>query len=262
VALTARLGGLPYSLTLHGDLEVYGRDHGSKMAAASFVSAVTADLQRQVTGRLGLPAERVPVIWMGVDTDLFAPPAARAREPGRLHLVTVARLAECKGHRHALAALRQLVDAGIDARYTIAGDGEDRGTIEAEAARLDLADRVRLTGGLPESDVLALLRGADAFVLPSVGVGEAAPVALMEAMATGLPAVCSIIGGVPEMLEDAVEGYLVPQADAPALAAALARLAASPPLRTRLGAAARARAVEEFGARRGAAALLARIRGC
>lgn len=262
VALTARLAGVSYSLTLHGDLEVYGGDHESKMAAASFVSAVTADLQRQVTGRLGLGPDRVPVIRMGVDTELFAPPAERSRQPGRLHLVTVARLAECKGHRYALAALRQLVDAGGDARYTIAGDGEDRGAIEAETVRLALADRVRFTGGLAEGDVLALLRDADAFVLPSVGIGEAAPVALMEAMATGLPVVCSIIGGVPELLEDGVEGYLVPQADAAALATALARLASDPPLRSRLGAAARARAVAEFGARRGAAALLARIKGC
>jgi colanic acid/amylovoran biosynthesis glycosyltransferase len=262
VALTARLAGLTYSLTLHGDLEVYGGDHDSKMAKASFVSTVTADLQRQVTGRLGLRPERVPVIRMGVDTEMFAPPAERSGTAGRLNVVTVARLAECKGHRYALAALRRLVDAGTDARYTIAGDGEDRDAIAAEAARLELAGRVRFTGGLAERDVLALLHDADAFVLPSVGVGEAAPVALMEAMATGLPAVCSIIGGVPEMLEDGVEGYLVPQADSPGLAAALARLAADPPLRSRLGAAARARAVAEFAARRGAAALLARIRGC
>lgn len=262
VAIAARLTGLPYSLTLHGDLEVYGVDHDSKTAGALFVSAVTSDLQRQVTGRLGLPAERVPVIRMGVDTELFRPPAARSGQRGRLHMVTVARLAECKGHRYALAALRHIVEAGIDARYAIAGDGEEGAEIQAEAARLGLADRVRLCGGLAERDVLALLQEGDAFVLPSVGIGEAAPVALMEAMATGLPSVCSIIGGVPELLDDAVEGYLVPQADSAALAAALARLASDPALRLRLGAAARARAVAEFGAGRGAAALLARIRGC
>jgi glycosyltransferase involved in cell wall biosynthesis len=177
-------------------------------------------------------------------------------------VVTVARLAECKGHRYALAALRQLVEAGTDARYTIAGEGEEGGAIQADAERLGLAGRVRLTGGLAERDVLALLHDADVFVLPSVGVGEAAPVALMEAMATGLPSVCSIIGGVPEMVSDGVEGYLVPQADSAALTAALARLASDPALRLKLGAAARARAVAEFGADRGAGALLARIRGC
>jgi glycosyltransferase involved in cell wall biosynthesis len=261
VALAARLGGLPYSLTLHGDLPIYGADHASKMAQARFVSVVTSDLQRQVVAGVGLPPERVPVIRMGVDTELFTPPPLRSREAGRLHIVTVARLAECKGHRHALEAVRQLVAAGTDASYSIAGEGEHRAEIEAEAARLGLGGRVRLLGAQGEPDVLALLRAADVFVLPSVGFGEAAPVAVMEAMATGLPAVCTIIGGVPELLRDGVEGYLVPQGEAPALAAALASLAADPDLRFRLGSAARARAVAEFGSRAAAASLLAKISG-
>jgi glycosyltransferase involved in cell wall biosynthesis len=258
-ALASRLSDLSYSLTLHGDLPVYGRDHLAKMAAARFVSVVTRDLQRQVTSVVGLPADRVPVVRMGVDVEFFTP-ARREPSPGAaFHIVTVARLAEAKGHRFALRALRSLVDGGLDASYSIAGDGPDRATIEREIDSLGLSERVRFAGSLSEPRVLDLLRTADAFVLPSVGLGEAAPVAVMEAMAVGVPVVCSIIGGVPELVDDGAEGFLVPQGRAEAIAFALERLAGDTPLRRRMGDAARTRATSEFSARACAAKLLEAI---
>jgi colanic acid/amylovoran biosynthesis glycosyltransferase len=259
-ALAARLTGLSYSLTLHGDLPVYGRDHAAKMADARFVSVVTRDLQKQVTSVIGLPAHRVPVVRMGVDVGLFTPAPRNQAAGTGFHVVTVARLAEVKGHRFALRALRSLIDDGLDAVYTIAGDGPDRAVIQHEADNLGLSGRVRFAGSLNEVDVLGLLRTADAFVLPSVGLGEAAPVAVMEAMSTGIPVVCSIIGGVPELVEDGAEGFLVPQGRAEAIAVALKRLADDTPLRRRMSEAGRARAVSEFSARASAGKLLEAIR--
>ena len=258
-ALTSRLSGLPYSLTLHGDLPVYGRDHASKMSGARFVAVVTRALQKQVTSTIGLPVSRVPVIRMGVDVGVFAPEPGGRPAGTSFHFVSVARLAESKGHRFALAALRVLLERGLDARYTLAGDGPDRAKIEAEVVRLELSRHVHLAGSLGEAAVLDLLRSADALMLPSVGLGEAAPVAVMEAMAVGLPVVCSVIGGVPELVDSGVEGYLVPQGDANAIADALDRLARDPTARARMGAAARERAIAEFGARACAARLLQAI---
>jgi colanic acid/amylovoran biosynthesis glycosyltransferase len=260
-ALCHHLGGPTYSLTLHGDLPVYGTDHAGKMAAARFVACVTAPLRQQVREKVGLPEGRTPVLWMGVDTDAFRSDGARTYEPNRLHLVTVARLNAMKGHCHALAAMRQALDRGCDIRYTIAGEGPHRVEIDAAVRRLGLADRVEMAGTLSEAAVLALLQRADAFVLPSVGLGEAAPVSVMEAMACGLPVIASVIGGTPDMITDGADGLLVPQADEQALADAFVRLAQDPQERRRLGAAARERAVREFDARQAARRLLAAIRG-
>jgi glycosyltransferase involved in cell wall biosynthesis len=246
LALARRMGGPPYSLTLHGDMEVYGKDHVCKMAGAAFVSVVTRPLQRAVHSRTGIPVDRLPVISMGVDPGAFEPGPKRDAVPGRLNLLTVSRLHRGKGHSHALAAMRTLVDRGLDLHYTIAGDGPHSKEIEERVQELGLGDRVRLTGTIGEHQVLDMLRSADAFVLPSVGIGEAAPVAVMEAMSCGLPVVCSIIGGTADMITDGVDGMLVAQGDEAGLAKAFERLTTDVGLRGRLAAAARARAEREF----------------
>ncbi len=246
VALCRILGGPPYSLTLHGDLPVYGKDHVSKMARAKFVACVTTPLQQQVTQQVGLPVARSPVLWMGVNCDKFRENGSRGYRSHRLHLVTVARLDAMKGHRHALAAMKAALGCGCDITYTIAGEGPYRREIEAEIRRLGLEERVRLAGTLSEESVLDLLQQADGFVLPSVGLGEAAPVSVMEAMACGLPVICSIIGGTPDMITSGVNGLLIPQGDESALADAMVLLAENPEERKRLGRAARDRAVQLF----------------
>jgi glycosyltransferase involved in cell wall biosynthesis len=258
-ALCHILGGPPYSLTLHGDLPVYGTDHGRKMPRARFVATVTTALQRQVVDQVGLPAERVPVLWMGVDTDVFREDGRRFYRTGHLHLLTVARLNAMKGHRHALAAMRHALDRGCNLRYTIAGEGPYRPEIEADIKRLGLGERVEMTGTVSEAAVLDLLQQADAFVLSSVGLGEAAPVSVMEAMACGLPVIASIIGGTPDMITHGVDGLLIAQADEKALAEAFVRLASQPDERRRLGKAARERAVRSFDSQQTARRLLEAI---
>jgi colanic acid/amylovoran biosynthesis glycosyltransferase len=114
-ALAHILDGLNYSLTLHGDLPVYGTDHKAKMAHATFVSAVTAPLQRSLREEISA-TQHYPVIWMGVDTQRFVPaPAKRAARPtNRLEVVSVARLNHAKGHVYFLRAMATLRDEGID----------------------------------------------------------------------------------------------------------------------------------------------------
>lgn len=255
VAHVAALFGLltdtPYSLALHGDLDVYGRDHASKVARAAFVAVDTLPLRAQVAA-LGLSQERLPIIKMGVDLESFTDAATRTPRAGTLHLVTVARLDLCKGHRYALEAVARLKAAGLRVRYTVVGDGLDGSSVRADVERLGLREQVEFPGTLGEHEVRVLLNQADAFALTSVGQGEAAPVSVMEAMACGLPVVCSIIGGTPELIEDGVDGLLVPQGAIDAIACALTRVATDLALRQSLGAAARAKAVAAFGYRVGA----------
>lgn len=259
-ALAHILGGIDYSLTLHGDLPVYGTDHGAKMTRARFVSAVTAPLQASLHREIGADG-RFPVIWMGVDTARFCPdPARRTDRPqGRFEVFSATRLNPTKGHRFFLRAMAQLRGEGIDIRYRVAGEGPERAAIEAEIARLGLGDHVELLGSVAEDRVLALLQSSDALALTSIGQGEAAPVAVMEAMACGLPPVCSIIGGTADMIDDGVDGFLVPQKDVTAIATAVRQLATDPAAHADMAAAARASALRLFDHRINAQALLAEI---
>jgi glycosyltransferase involved in cell wall biosynthesis len=134
--------------------------------------------------------------------------------PASARLLNVAALAEKKGHRFLLEALAELPDVTLD----IVGGGELRGELERRAATLGVADRVRFLGERPKHEVAELMRAADLFVLPSLA--ENLPVVLIEAQASGLPAVATAVGGVPELVDDEA-GALVPPADPAALATAI-----------------------------------------
>ena len=243
-ALLKILGGPSYSLTLHGDLPVYGTDHGAKFAQASFVSAVTRPLADQITGVS--PNTLNPVVWMGVDCDEFSPTSSTREPDAPLHVVTVARLNRTKGHVYTLEAIATLVAEGHDIRYKVIGSGPEETAIKADIARLGLQDKVEMTGALDQSDVRQALAEADVLTLTSFGFGEAAPVTVMEAMASGLPVIVSRIGGTPDMIADGIDGDLTPQEDAKAIAEALRRHATGTDHAKKIGEAARKTALEKF----------------
>jgi glycosyltransferase involved in cell wall biosynthesis len=168
-------------------------------------------------------------------------------------VLCVASLSEYKGHRHLLEALATLVRSGQAVRCTLVGDGPLRGDLERQRDDLGLTSSVELLGRRTSPEVRALLQECDVFVLPSVrtadGMMEGIPVALMEALASGRPAVASRLSGIPELVEDGVTGLLVPPEDPAALAAALARLAADEQLRRALADAGPRRIADGFDQR-------------
>ncbi len=258
VSMARMLGGVPYSLHLHGDLAVYGVDHAQKAALATFVAAAALPMQRQLTDIVGLPEGRTHTLWMGVDTDVFLPKFTQSSAKP-FHLVSVSRLHLCKGHRFTLMAMRVLLDKGVDVEYTIGGSGPHEKEILDDIEKYNLTDKVRLVGSLGETQVRDLLNNADIFILTSYGMGEASPVAVMEAMAAGVPVICSIIGGTPEMIRDGVDGILVPQEDVDAIVKAIQCLHSDPDFRNRLSMGARKRACEQFDCSVTAKKLISRI---
>ncbi|MBT1515632.1 glycosyltransferase [Bradyrhizobium sp. SRL28] len=247
LALSKRMGGPSFSLTLHGDLDVYGRDHRAKFAEAAFVSAVGKHLCDQIIERTGLPECKVLPTFMGIETSrLAALGLERASQAGALRLVTIARLHPNKGHFHALAAVRRARDEGLNITYTIAGEGMFREAIVTKIGELGLRDSVKLTGTVSENEVFQLLSDADAFLLTSVGKGEAWPVSVMEAMGAGLPVISSIIGATPEMIRPGVDGFLVPQRDEDAIFEKIMILARNVQERQQIGAAARMTSQNRF----------------
>jgi glycosyltransferase involved in cell wall biosynthesis len=226
------------------------------MRGAAFVSAAARPMQMQAIERAGVEPERSYTMWMGVETDRVTPPPRGSGNGSHLRLITVARLNRAKGHEHALGAIRIVMDEGVPIKYVIAGSGPHEQAIRARIERLGLGDAVTLRGTMDEQSVIDLLHQSDAFVLASVGLGEASPVAVMEAMSVGLPVVCSRIGGTADMITDGTDGFLTEMGDEAGIAARLKELAGSEELRARLGDAARRRAIEQFDVTRTTARML------
>jgi colanic acid/amylovoran biosynthesis glycosyltransferase len=192
---------------------------------------VSASFARRVV-ELGAPPSRVVVHGTGIDLRhwRFHPRRLGPGEP--LRLVTVARLVEKKGIAYVLDALRRLGDAGVSASYEVVGDGPLRSALERQGERLGLGDRVRFLGWATTDQVREALDRAHVLVAASVrardGDEEGIPNALKEAMASGLPVVATRHGGIPELVDDGISGFLVPERDSEALADRLALLAAHP----------------------------------
>jgi glycosyltransferase involved in cell wall biosynthesis len=208
--------------------------------------AVSEHVKTQLIEGLAWPSSKLDVIHNGVDTTRFSEPARpelRATlsggNPGPLVLV-VARLDPDKGHRHLLAAAALLPDV----RFVLAGEGPERGALEALASELRLDERVRFLGH--RSDIPQLLAACDVMALPSSF--EGLPISVLEAMASGTAVVASNIGGVDELVHHNVTGLLVEPRDAPALAGAIRRLVDDPALAARLADAARENVAQEFSA--------------
>ncbi len=252
-------GGPPYALRLGGDLETYGKDHEAKMRHASLIVPGARPYIDRVVREAGVPRERIMWTWVGVDTRQYTPPAQARREDGRIRVVTVARLNYVKGYEHALEAIARLRDEGLDISYRIIGSGPREQIIREKVSELDLDDRVQLLGACDRDRVIEVLRDSDFGLLCSFGIGESSPAFISEAMACGLPAICTRIGSTDEMIRDGVDGYLVDQKDVDAIANAARRLARDRDLRQRMGRAARERAVRVFDSRVVAARILAAI---
>lgn len=216
---------------------------------------------RQRAIDLGCPPDKITVIGSPIDTDRFRPPGRprAAFGPRPLRLVAVGRLVAKKGFGDAIEAMARL--GPLDARLDILGDGPLRPDLERRIAELGLADRVALHGAVTSDRILAALHAADIALAPSVtaGNGDAdAPVnTLKEAMATELPVIATRHGGIPELVIPGENGALVAERDPDGLAAAIRYLAAHPERWSRLGAAGRAKVVEEYSLARVTAATLA-----
>jgi glycosyltransferase involved in cell wall biosynthesis len=157
--------------------------------------------------------------------------------PRRRHVVLfVGRLERAKGIMELLDAVAALRSSIPDIELVCAGDGDMAGVAE-HAARLGIADAVKLTGWVGAERKKSLLMEASAFVLPSHA--EGLPMSLLEAMTAGVPVIASSVGGIPDVVADGVNGFLVPPGDTTALTCLLRRLMIDSALGRRLGCAAR-----------------------
>lgn len=191
------------------------------------VVAISRGVQAALLAGGVLPSH-ICIIPSGIDTARFAITAdQRAQQrtiqqiaPEEIVVLTVGALAERKGHSTLLQAAAHLQQNGVRLRYLLCGDGPLRTTLENEAHTLGLAETVHFLGFC--SDIVHYLAVADVFV--HVPLWEGLGVAVIEALAAGLPVVASQVGGIPELVEDGRTGLLVPPQEPNALATAIKRM--------------------------------------
>ena len=177
----------------------------------------------------GIPRESIRVIYPGIDSSTYTPdPSFRSPVPLFAYL---GRLKRYKGVHHVIQAFARL--AHPTAVLEIAGAGDYRPALERLASSLDLKDRVRFLGRIPEAEKLALLRRAWALVLASPKEGWG--ITNLEAAACATPVVASDSPGIRESVRDGETGFLVPHGNVAAMAEAMGSLASSLPLVRRLG---------------------------
>ncbi len=240
----AGLAGVPHLVVTE---HIAGQSHSGPQRALKRRELERADAVTVVCGAVadslqrdyGVPRARLRVVPNGADAPderAEADAARRWRETlgaslRRPLVVSVARLEAQKGHDLFLDALARLAERGLEFTAAIAGDGSLRADLERRAAAASLGGRVRFLGRL--EDAGPLLAAADAVVLASRW--EGLPLTLLEALARARPVAAARVGGIPDVIEDGVNGRLVPPEDAGALAAALEDLLRRSDAAVRLG---------------------------
>lgn len=201
---------------------------------------------------LGCPAERIRVIYSGINTDpLRDLPIRRERLDGApVRLLSVGRLVPKKGFSIGIRALAEARKQGVELTYTIVGGGEDESRLKQLARDLGVGGHVHFPGAQPQEQIPGFLGEADIFLHPSEtpdsGDQDGAANAPKEAGAAGLPVIVTAHGGLPEVVEDGVSGFVVPERAVEAMADRLATLAKDQETRYRFAEASRRHVLQTF----------------
>ncbi len=232
----------PLVVTIHGS-DIFPFRKGSLKHLLRLVlkscDACTANSQATASAAQEITdvQQKLAVIPMGVDLNRFHPD-----EPGfatdKPLILSVGRLINWKGVDYLIRAMPLVLEQLPEARLVICGDGPERANLERLASELSLTGNVVFEGSVPNSRLPDYYRTASVFVLPSIviestGETEALGVVLLEAMACGKPVIGSNVGGIPDIIEDGWNGFLVQQKSPEELADRIVRLLSSDELRHR-----------------------------
>jgi colanic acid/amylovoran biosynthesis glycosyltransferase len=239
-AIAAQMGGFTFSFTTHIELNDEPKRWwvGEKIRRALFVNCISHFGRSQLM-YFSSPEhwDKLRIVHCGVTPTLFDV----KKHSGRAHHVLyVGRLAPAKGLPVLLDAIARLSDVTL----TIAGDGPERAFLQDKARRLGIVERVTFLGYQSQKQVRALLQHVDVFAMTSFV--EGIPVVLMEAMAAGIPVVATYISGIPELVRNGQNGFLVPPSDANATVSAIRRLTDDADLRNQFAIAGRETIEQEF----------------
>ena len=216
---------IPYSMTVHGPDEFFDQRETAlrqKIENASFVICISEFCRSQLMRIVPSTTwDKLRVIRLGIQPALADSPFKDGRKDSTRILCT-GRLVGAKGQAILILATAALKQKGYSLQVTLIGDGEDRRALEKLTAEYQLQMDVVFAGARSHAEVMEHLGVSDLFVLPSFA--EGVPVALMEAMAIGVPCVSTFIAGIPELIRHEKDGLLVPAGSVGDLVAAIERL--------------------------------------
>jgi colanic acid/amylovoran biosynthesis glycosyltransferase len=240
-----------YSFTAHANDIFVPRDFAVSLAKlferAAAVVTVSDYAVRLLQERFSESAAKIHRVYNGVDLARFSPTDFGSAPPA---IISVGRLIEKKGFADLISACALLLARNRTFQCSIIGEGPLEETLQAQIAGAGLDECVELAGPLPQTEIASRLAHATIFALPCTRDAEGGmdnlPTVIMEAMAAGLPLISTSRGGIPEMIEDGINGELVPERDPPALSVAIERLLDDPARARRLGERGRQIAREKF----------------
>lgn len=199
---------------------------------------------------LGCPRDRIKVHGSGLECDRFPFQVRHAPDEGPIRIATVGRLVEKKGIEYGIRGVAECLKSHPNLEYIIVGEGALRQELEQLVRSFGLESKIQLVGQKPQAELIDLLKTCHLFIAPSVTAADGdrdAPVnTLKEAMAMGLPIISTRHGGIPELVDDGVEGFLVPERDGEAIARRLTELLETPETWPTMGRAGRARVEAQY----------------
>ena len=248
------ISGIPFSVTAHGQdfMADLGNDDLLREIcdAAEFVAVETEYSRGLMQARCPEAANKIHRVYNGMDLTNFFGATPKVSGEATVEILSVGRLVAFKGFDYLIEACAQLRQRNIRFHCEIIGDGPLRKTLEHHIAELRLGDRITLAGALPQDCVLAKLQSCDIFALASTtdenNASDVFPTVILEAMASARPVVSTTLAGIPESVVDRETGLLVPAGESGLFTDALETLCRDPELRSRYGAAGRARVEQNF----------------
>lgn len=254
VALVAgRLLGKPYSLSIHAGADIFVEPVllSEKIVEARHIATCTQYNKSYIETLIGRDlTDKMTHIYHGLELANYQPTTTNGHNQERPLILSVGQLAERKGFHWLIQACHRLQKQGYAFTCRIVGHGPQYQELRELITRLSLEDTVILCGALPHEEVINWYQQAVFFVLPCIqskdGNLDGIPNVLAEAMALQLPVISTTVSAIPELVQDEVNGLLVPPEDDAALSAAMARLLAEPGLRTDLGKRARQSVFDTF----------------
>lgn len=225
------------------DISLYvkkkGKDVYSELFSKGDIFLANCEFFRQRAISLGCDPEKIMVHGSGIDCSRFEFKSRYAPKDGVIRIVTTGRLVEKKGIEYAIRAVAQVAHSHPKIVYKIIGDGELKASLQQLINDLRATDRIELVGWKNQLEIIDIIDQAHIFIAPSITAKDGnqdAPVnTLKEAMAMGLPVIGTNHGGIPELVETGVSGFLVPEKDVDAIAEKLDFLISNPHLWAAMG---------------------------
>ena len=265
--IISKLNNIPFSFTGHAhDIYLDTTMLAFKIKRAKFVTTCTAHNKSYLTGLVvsqwsivDRPWEKrknefrkqienkIVVNYHGIDLKKFARPSSMVHRPSSFRILSVGSLLECKGFEYLIEACRILKEQGVEFECTIAGGGRLEQSLKSQVSRIKLEDKVKFTGYITQDKLIPIYKQADVFVLAMVPeIHWGIPNVLLEAGASSVPIVCTMLPSIPELVQDGETGFIIPAKDPAAIAVIIEKLYRDPELRKRIGEAGRAVVEQKF----------------